>query len=535
MGEKERKTICVNMIPLQNIPTNPGVYIYKNLRNEIIYIGKAKNLKKRVSNYFSSKNHSLKTTLLVKQIADIDHIIVDNEVEALLLENKLIKQHKPKYNILLKDSKTYAYILITNEKYPRIMSTRKVGKKGKYFGPYIGGASRREVIELCVKIFQLRICRNLPKRACLNYHISLCSAPCVLNVNEKQYAEQVTQAMQFLKGDTKPIIEKLSQEMQTASNHQQFELARVKRDQLNAIKILGDKQKVDLTKTFDQSIVSYVANEDKCAISLFSITKGVISGKKDYVLDKDEELLADFIRMYYSSHEIPREIIISQPCWANSEDKNILIQYLEKLRGGPVRFILPERGEKKALIELAKKNALHKLDNKILWEMKQLLNLPRVPHVIECFDMSNLGYDYLVGGMVQYLDGKPNKEEYRKFEIRSNLATQDDFASMKEVISRRYKRLRDEEKSMPDLIIVDGGKGQLSTAMQALKELGLQIPIIGLAKREEEIFFPTESEPRIFRNNSSMMLLIRQIRDSVHRFVITYNRKKREMRFKEEI
>ena len=525
----------MSKLQINNIPQNPGVYIYKNSKEEIIYIGKAKNLKRRVSSYFVNKNHSLKTKLMVKQIEDIDHIIVDNEVEALLLENKLIKKHQPKYNILLKDSKTYAYILITDEKFPRIMSARKIGKKGKYFGPYIGGASRREVIELCVKIFQLRICRNLPKRACLNYHIGLCSAPCVLNVNEEHYANQVNEAMRFLQGDTKFIKDKLESEMLNASKNEQFELALVKRDQLNAIQILDDKQKVDLQKSFDQNIISYVENDHKCAISLFKITKGVISGKKDYVFDREVGVLSDFLRMYYSSNEIPREIVVSQPCWLDSEDKNVLISYLQELRGGVVRFIIPERGDKKALIELAKKNAWHKLDNKILWEMKQLLNLPRVPHVIECFDMSNFGYDYLVGAMVQYLDGKPNKEEYRKFEIKSKLSAQDDFASMKEVVFRRYKRLRDSCLGFPDLIIVDGGKGQLGVAREALKELGLQIPIIGLAKKEEEIFFPTESEPRVFRKNSSMMLLIRQIRDSVHRFVITYNRKKREMRFKKEI
>ncbi len=523
------------MIILSEIPKNPGVYLFKNKHDKIIYIGKAKNLRNRVNSYFSNKNHSLKTKLLVKQITDIDHIIVDNEVEALLLENKLIKKHVPKYNIMLKDSKTYAYILITDEKYPRILSTRKLGTKGTYFGPYVGGVSRREVIELCVKIFQLRICKNLPKRACLNYHIGLCTAPCILNVSAENYDHQVKQAIQFLKGDTKFITDILTKEMKQAVSEQKFELAMVKRDQISSIEILQDKQKVDLTKTFDQNILSYVENDGKCVVCIFKITKGVISGKKEYVFDDDEEIFSNFVRMYYSSHEIPREIVLNKSCWESLKDKAVLVNYLETLRGGPVRLIVPERGEKKALVGLAEKNALHKLENKILKEMQKLLNLPTIPHVIECFDMSNLGYDYRVGAMVQFVSGKPNKDQYRKFEIKRESDVQDDFAAMSEVVYRRYKRLKDENKKMPDLIIVDGGKGQLSVAFASLRRLGLKIPIIGLAKRDEEIFLPGESEPRKFKKNGPMMLQIRNIRDNVHRFVLSYNRKKREMRTREEM
>ena len=229
---------------------------------------------------------------------------------------------------MLKDSKTYAYILITNEKFPRIMSTRKLGLKGKYFGPYVGGATRREVIELCVKIFKLRICRNLPKRACLNYHIGLCTAPCISLVGEEEYTSQVTQAIQFLKGNIKPIRNQLINEMDQASKEQQFELARIKHGQISALQILEEKQKVDLTKAFDQHVISSVDNEDKYAISLFSIAKGVISGKKDYIFDADENILADFIRMYYSTHQIPKEIIINQKCWKDEHDYDILVKYL---------------------------------------------------------------------------------------------------------------------------------------------------------------------------------------------------------------
>jgi excinuclease ABC subunit C len=520
-----------------SLPNNPGVYLFKNKEDKIIYVGKAKNLKKRVSSYFNASNKSTKTQFLLKNIQDIEFIVVDNEVEALLLENKLIKKHNPKYNILLKDSKTYSYIILTNEKFPRIYSTKRKAISGKYFGPYTDGSSRREIVELCNKLFKLRTCKNLPKRACLQYHIGLCSAPCINQVTSEEYSNQVNQARTFLQGDTKPTLNKLKQDMKKASKNQLYEIAFDKKRQIQAITILEEKQKVDLIKKIDQDVIGCVENDFETIISLFSIKKGVITGKKEFKFNKLEEIkqedtLLNFIKMYYSQEYIPQEIIVSQEVWENKNEKSILEQYLEKIKGFKVKLTFPKKGNSKKLVELANKNAYYKLENKVLKDIQQKLNLSTLPRVIECFDISNLGYDYLVGGMVQFVNAIPNKSEYRKFEIKETKLKNDDFASMREVIFRRYKRQLDENRPMPDLIIVDGGLGQLNVSLDVLKQLGLHIPLIGLAKREEEIYIPYENNPLTFNKNSSMMLLLRQIRDSTHNFVISYNRKKRTMKFK---
>ena len=513
-----------------NLPTQPGVYLFKDKNNHIIYIGKAKNLQKRVASYFRS-NQSYKTTILAKRITSVDHIIVNSEVEALLLENKLIKKHTPKYNILLKDSKTFAYIHVTDDQFPRVYSTRRLGKKGTYFGPYTSGNARVEIVRLCNELFQLRTCKTLPKRACLNYHIGLCSAPCINEISEDKYKERVIKAKEFLKGKTTPVLNKLKVEMKQASHARKYEIALEKRRQIEAITILDEKQHVDLIKKFDQDIIGTSGNDQKIAVCLFSISKGVISGKKEYLLDADDDLRASFVKMYYSTHYIPSEIIID----AQIEDKDAIEKYLERRKGAKVHITVPLKGDKKRLVEMAQKNALFKLDNKTLKDIQRRLNLPVVPRVIECFDMSNLGFSHHVGAMVQYKDGKSNNDEYRRYKIKQIRKKNDDFASMREVIYRRYKFLQDAKMAMPDLILVDGGKGQLSSALESLQQLGLKIPIVGLAKKNEELFLPHESDPRVFPQNSSMMLLMRQMRNEVHRYAIRYNRKRREMEFKENI
>lgn len=523
------------MINTRDIPTNPGVYLFKDKQDHIIYIGKAKSLRSRVSSYFRNTTHSPKTQILIKNIRDVEFILVDNEVEALLLENSLIKKHKPKYNINLKDSKTYAYIKITDDPYPRIHSTRRVTKKGEYFGPYTDGTSRRQLIELCTKLFKTRTCRNLPKRACLNYHIGLCTAPCTAKVTSEQYQDQITKAREFLKGNTSQMLKDLQEQMQNAASNRKYEIALEKKNQITAIKHLHEKQKVDLLTKHNQDVIGVAQNSERLAITVFSIAKGVIGTKRDFVFPQQDQLLLEFIKMYYSRHTPPSEIIISKSCWQNEKDKEILQKYLSRLRGSNTTLHLPQIGTKARLASLAIKNATYQLENKLLRELQNKLNLPTLPRIIECFDMSNLSSTDLVGAMVQYIDGKPNKDAYRKFEIKQNPTNQDDFASMREVIYRRYARLQEENAPLPDLIIVDGGKGQLSSALTSLNRLGLHIPIFGLAKKEEEIFLPNEPNSRKFPKNSAMMLLVRQIRDSVHRFVISYNRKKRQMRVKQEM
>ncbi len=518
------------MIHLSTIPQNPGVYLFKDSSSAIIYIGKAKNLHKRVSSYFNAVEKDAKTTLLVRQIFSVDFIIVDSEVEALLLENKLIKQHTPKYNINLKDGKTFAYIGLSGEKFPRIFSTRNVVKGNKemqLFGPYTDGYARRQLIDLSVRLFKLRVCKTLPKRACLNYHIGLCSAPCIGKVDEKEYGLQVKEAMAFLKGDTAEVVKRLQQEMSDAAAVQKYEVALEKKRMIEAIGHLNDKQKVDLIKLFDQDVVVMEREGGKVVIVLFSISKGVISGKKEFRFDYAESVFRSFITQYYSQNYVPHEIIINVDL---EDETRVVEEYLARFSYRSVRILLPIKGEKKELVELALKNARMALENVVLRVVQEKLNLPVMPMVIECFDISNLGDQFIVGGMTQWVAGKPNPGEYRRFEIKS-IDTQNDFLAMKEVVYRRYLRLRDENLNMPDLIIIDGGLGQLGVACEALQRVGVQIPIIGLAKQEEEIYIPGSNVSLKFDVNSPMMLLIRSIRDSVHKYVLAYNKKKREMAF----
>lgn len=523
------------MINTKVIPKEPGVYFFKDSKNKIIYVGKAKNLKNRVSSYFSTANHSAKTIALVQNIASIDYIIVDSEFEALLLENKLIKQHDPKYNIHLKDAKTYAYILLTNEEFPRIVSTRKTNKKGNYFGPYTSGSARNELIHLAIKLFKLRVCKNLPTKACLNYHIGLCTAPCIKKIDGSNYQLQVKEAINFLKGNTAQIVQELKEEMQQASSAHKFEIALEKKRQIEAIHHLNQKQKVDILKNFDQDVVAIKTIGGKSVIELFSIKKGVISGKKEFRFDAKEDLFAEFIKLYYSTQLIPKEIIVNAKFWADDLEKNALEKYFSSLRGAVVNLIYPKQGEKQALIALAEKNALAQIENVALKELQEKLSLKELPEIIECFDISNLGSQFIVAAMTQWINGAPNKQGYRKFKIKTVYGKNDDFASIKEVILRRYSRLIKENAIFPNLIIIDGGKGQLNAALESLKFLRLQIPIIALAKEHEEIYLEESSTPICFDSKTQMMILLRQIRDSVHSFALSYNHKLREMQFKEEI
>lgn len=535
------------MIDTSTIPSQPGCYLFKDKAGTIIYVGKAANLKKRVMSYFSGEQ-SPKTQMLVRNIDHAEYIVVDNETEALLLENKLIKQHAPKYNISLKDAKTFAYILLTREKFPRIMTTRKIGKKGRYFGPYVDGSVRQEVMRLAIQLFKLRVCKSLPKKACLNYHIGLCTAPCIFNIGEQEYATQVHRAISFLEGKTKDILEVLHSEMNRAANKLKFEIALQKKRQILAIEHLTERQKVDVQKQFDQDILALIENPDYATILLLSIQKGVLRSKKEFRFDVEEDVLCSFIKMYYSQNPIPKEIIVNHACWTNELELSSIKEYLMQLKGSAVDLTLPERGEKLALVHLAEKNAQLSSENVVLKELQEKLNLPELPAVIECFDISNLGSDYIVAAMTQWVNAKPNKRAYRKFKIRSVQGKNDDVASMREVVFRRYSRSqkeimenkeqnaeqKNESNQLPQLIIIDGGKGQLDAALSSLQSLGLQIPIVGLAKEHEELYLPGEITPLQFNPTSNMMLLVRGIRDSVHNFVLSYNRKRREMRLRDE-
>ncbi|MFA6072766.1 MAG: excinuclease ABC subunit UvrC [Candidatus Woesearchaeota archaeon] len=527
-------------INYNEISTSPGVYIYKDSSDNIIYIGKAKNLRNRVKSYFTqSKDKSIKTQMLVSKICFVEFIVVNNEVEALILENNLIKKHTPKYNINLKDSKTYAYIKITNEKFPRIISTRKIEKdSAKYFGPYTSGYSRQELVKLIIKLYKIRICKNLPKKACLQYHMNLCDAPCINNISEEQYSKNVIKATELLKGDTKEIISQLNQNMQDFSKKQEYEKANNIKKIIESIDTIFSKQTVDKIKKYDQDVIALLKNGDDAIIIVLTISKGTILGKKEFFFDYTQDLFAEFLRAYYSSidsYKIPNEIIVSEKFWEDELALETFIQYLKTINNETTKIICPKQGDKLALVALAMQNAeLNLISNPILHELKENLNLLDLPKIIECFDISNLGYEHIVAGMTRYTNGKPDKKEYRKFLIQSVSNKNDDFASMKEVIYRRYKKLLEENATLPNLIMVDGGRGQLECALNSLNKLNLKIEVISLAKKNEEIYTMQQQAPLTFKKTSRMMLLLRQIRDSTHNYVIAYNKKRREMKLKEE-
>ncbi len=507
-----------------SIPKSPGVYLMKDSDATIIYIGKAKDLRSRVSSYFTKNHASPKTEMLVRKIDDIEFILTDNETEALLLENRLIKKHQPKYNIWLKDAKQYAYIKITDERFPRIVSTRRVTKVGEYFGPYTDGYARQQIVRLCQGLFKLRTCKTLPNRVCLQYHIKRCSGPCEDHISNEEYIEYVDRARMVLKGDTKELTKTLEREMEAASQTRRFELAKERRDQIRALDLLEEKQKVDLQKSHDQDVIFLIDDSHHVQVGVFHIKRGVIAAKEGFRIPNESDAASEFLRAYYRESRIPKEIIINRI----PGDRTAIEAWLSHELGINVSIMRPQRGEKRHLLELVEKNtnALMGEENPILQELQEDLSLPTLPKVIECFDMSNIQEEHRVGAMVQFVNGKPNKSGYRRFAIKT-VDGQDDFASMRECVQRRYRRLAKEGNALPDLIIADGGKGQLGAVLDSLQKLGLRIPVIGLAKRKEEIFIPGRPEPIVLDKKKRSLHLLQRIRDSAHHFAVTFHRVRR--------
>ncbi len=504
---------------LQDIPSRPGCYIYKNDAKKVIYVGKAKDLKKRVFSYFSKKNHDSKTLALVSHIKDIDFIVTDNELEALILENNLIKKYKPKYNIDLKDSKSYAFIEKTNETYPRFILSRG-GKSGKdLFGPFVSAQNRDYLLELINKTFKIRTCRTLPKRVCLRHAIGLCSAPCIKEISKEDYMEDVESAILVLKGKTRDLIKDLIGKMETASVNQEFERAIAYRNQINGLTMLEEKQKVQRARKYNEDIINYIVRDSKVFLLIFNIHKGMLENKQEFVFNETPRFFEEFLTRYYSENKIPKIIVVphSQP--------KLISDFLSIQKKSKVKIVVPQKGDLKNLLDLVYKNVEISFfgDFSRLEELRRVLKMQEIPKTIECFDISHLSGTSGVGSMVQFRNGKPDKSNYRRFKIRS-FEGNDDFAGMREVIERRYKKLVKENLELPNLIVVDGGAGQLSSAMNILKKLNLKIPVISLAKKEEEIYIPGEDEPlKLFRKNKARLLL-QAIRDEAHRFAINYNR-----------
>jgi excinuclease ABC subunit C len=517
-----------SMIDLSKIPNNPGCYIYKDKENSIIYVGKAKNLKKRVSSYFLNKDQTPKTQSLISNISNIDFIVTNNELEALILENTLIKKHLPKYNIDLKNSERYAYIKISPEKFPRLLTQREKPdlKDENVFGPFVSGQNRSNLIKYLNKTFKLRTCKRLPKTPCIRYHIGYCSAPCIKKITEKEYQEIIEHIKKILSGKSAELIEELNKKMKEYTNKKNFERSLILRDQITAIKYLTEKQNVETKKTYDQDVVDFIIKENIAYVLLFNIDKGTLVNKIDKKIDInliDISIMDDFLINYYSNNVIPKEIILSKKIDSNT------IKYLEHIKISNLKITIPKKGEKKELLDLCKKNIeLNFFKNELILEdLKKKLNLKYLPKVIECFDISHFSGKDTVGSMVYFKNGLPDKKNYRKFKIRSLPKDKiDDFSSIKEVVKRRYSRLVKEKKDLPNLIVIDGGKGQLSCAKEILKELDVldKIDLISLAKRDEEIFKVDNLFPIKLSKKDQSLQLLQRIRDEAHRFAITYNR-----------
>lgn len=536
---------------LAYLPVNSGCYLYHDKNDEIIYVGKAKNLKRRVSSYFNKKLDSAKLRVLVPKISRIEYIVTDTEIEALILESHLIKKYKPRYNILLKDDKKFPYFVVTDEDYPRIIIARKSNlnmAKGKYFGPYTDSRAMYTTLELMKKIFPLKQCKT-PKfrdRPCMYYQIGRCLAPCQKKVSSEDYKKLIKSVELFLSGKQQELAEKLLTEMNRFSEKQEFEKAARFRDSYLDVTKTLERQKVVFENTnIDNDIVSVSSKNGIFAVVVLQIRGGRLINRKDFpyivnVLDTEEEIIDFFLKEYYqraTENEIPKKILL--PKEYKTENVDIYSEFLHRKFKKKVSISVVKTNKEKELLELAKKNSDLFLDkllreqkadvaanyNEIGAYLKEKLNLSKFPHRVECFDISHIQGTNTVASMVCFENGVPVKSKYRKFKIKSAEGKPDDFKSMAEVVTRRYKRLKEQSLEFPDLIIIDGGKGQLSSAVEILNELEIENQdIVSLAKRLEEVFLPNKSKSVLIPETSLALHFFQQIRDEAHRFAITFHR-----------
>lgn len=542
---------------LSILPDLPGCYLYYNKDNTIIYVGKAKNLKKRVRSYFNNSQKSTKTIALVQHIERLEYIITDTEVEAFILEDQLIKKHKPKYNILLKDDKKYPYFLITNEDFPRILVVRKKNinpDKGHFFGPYTDIRAMYSTLDFIKKIFPLKQCKS-PKfksRPCLYYDIGKCLAPCQNKVTPEEYQNLVHQAELFLTGKQGELLKQLTEQMNKYAKTEQFEKAAKLRDSYFDLKKTLERQKVVFESTkLNEDIISILQDSGIFAIVILMIREGRLIDKKSFtykVEDADKnEFFKEFFKQYYSMLKLnfPDKIIASEI--ETTGEKTLFEEWLQILSGKKIKISYGKTKSGKELQELADKNALDVLKkakisamveinndfNEVGAYLAEKLKLNNFPSKIECYDISHIQGTNTVASGVCFINGLPKKSLYKRYKVKSTEGKPDDFQSMKEVLSRRFKRLGEDGWEKPDLIIIDGGKGQLSSVMQIVKELGITgIDIVSLAKREEEVFLPEQSTSIMLPRESSALFLIQRIRDEAHRFAITYHRELRSKALK---
>jgi excinuclease ABC subunit C len=514
----------------KHIPAHPGCYLMKDADGNILYVGKAKNLRKRVAWYWRATEP--KTVELVSRIDDIDTIITDTEVEALILEAQLIQKYHPRYNIDLQTSGRYAFIKLTDELYPRFVIARKVEKRGNFYGPYPSAAARNAVIKSVNRIFKL--CTSLIKKGmpCMRYYLEQCSGACVGKISPEEYSKSIKDAVRFLKRDFTALAEEAKKEMHDAIKKQNFEKAKLTRDRLYALQKL-EHQSVSAPKKYDQDVIHFLTHAQCITIQLFHFHKGIISGRKEYSFDlkklsafTPQEAFSDFLRQYYLGHALPREIIIP----VHLQDKKMLEEYFSRTSMHAVMITVPKKGIKAKLLALVRKNLLEKVGNGAgqLVELQEALHLEHIPNTIVCVDISTLSGVNTVGALVKFANGQPAKSGYRKFAIHSVVGV-NDYAAIEELVGRYCKRIGEKKETMPDLMVIDGGKGQLHAAQKALKKSGLHIPVISLAKRLEEIFVSWSHLSLRLSPQSPALQVLRAIRDEAHRFAITYQRKKRNI------
>ncbi len=532
-------------VEYKDMPENPGVYLMKNENGKIIYVGKAKNLKNRVSSYFKNiSSHNSKTMELVKNISDIEFFICKTEVEALILENNLIKKNKPKYNILLKDEKTYPYIKFTKEKFPKIeivRSTKRLNEKADYFGPYPMGIFF--AVKSLLKIFPVRDCsRNMEKitRPCLKYYMNTCPAPCTFKDIQDDYGINVENFKNFLKGQESEIFNILEDRMKTFSNNMEFERAITEREKINSLKRMLETQIIEYSKEIDEDVFVFEEKRDSVFLCILNIREGKVINKNHIKISmeksQEDDLFERLITLYYEKRNIPRNII----CDSIFEGKSLLIKEWGKIeKGRDIKLYFPKiQSRRYELLEMGYLNLKEEVEKyfrqkKVIQEglrnLKKKLNLGKHPHRIECFDISNIQGKDAVAAMTVALEGETVPKEYRHFKITVK-DTPDDFLMMREALTRRYSKLKKDE--LPDLILIDGGKGQLGVAVEVLEKLGKigYTDIISIAKREEEIFKSYENKPYIFERNDETLKILQRLRDEAHRFGITHHRKLRSKR-----
>lgn len=545
------------------LPQKPGIYIMKDINEEIIYVGKSKSLRNRVKSYFQKNLDSPKTKVLMSHFNSLEYIVTNTEKEALILEANLIKKHRPRYNIRLKDDKRYPYVKITDEDFPKIVITRTISKTGTYYGPFTDVTAVRQTVKFLKQLFRIRTCKRMDG-PCLNSQIDLCYAPCDGQISKEEYKEHIKKIDLFFQGKYNKIIKDLEIEMKQAAERQEYEKAAVIRDQISSIDEVMKKQFVEFENDLDQDIIAIAYTIHNAVAVVMNIRNGKIMGKDDFTMDGSEnttsdEVISAFIKQYYGiNRHIPKEVLLEE----DIPDKELIEEWLSDLRGNKVSLKVPQKGNKLRLVRMAGKNAeiiknqRQKMENSMM-ELKRYLNLKKLPRVIEGYDISNISGKLAVGSKVSFLDGKPNKKQYKKFKM--NTPGPNDFAMMKELLERRLKPLKEHYEKVrineehtkhneaetekieplklgeePDLIVIDGGKGQLGMAVDVLKEYNLtHIPIIGLAKEFEEIYIPNSSFPIIIPQDNEALHLLQQVRDESHRFAVTYHRKLRSKKIEE--